>query len=146
MCTGRAKGGREIERGEFAKAIEENGARYKENKVLYRQRQEWNEHVFGTIKRKWGYYYTNLKGLEKVNGEFALIMTVYNIKRCFNILGIKDFIEKIKNWTPNYKGITLVHQLVNYFKRITAMIFFENIFVSQKMPSCNQSFLIFTFK
>jgi transposase len=146
LCTGRAKGGREIERGEFAKAIEENGARYKENKVLYRQRQEWNEHVFGTIKRKWGYYYTNLKGLEKVNGEFALIMTVYNIKRCFNILGIKDFIEKIKNWTPNYKGITLVYQLVNYFKRITSIKFFENIFCTQKMPPCNESFLIFTFK
>ena len=64
----------------------------------------------------------------------------------YTILGIKDFIEKIKNWTPNYKGISLVHQLVNYFKRMTSMIIFENIFPSQKMPSCNESFLIFTFK
>ena len=64
----------------------------------------------------------------------------------YTILGIKDFIEKIKNWTPNYKGISIVHQLVNYFKRMTSMIIFENIFPSQKMPSCNEPFLIFTFK
>jgi hypothetical protein len=43
--------------------------------------------------------------LEKVNGEFALIMTVYNLKRCINILGVEPLIEKIKNWVPNYKRI-----------------------------------------
>ncbi|MBK7389226.1 MAG: transposase [Bacteroidetes bacterium] len=44
-----------------------------------------NEHIFGTIKRKWGYYYTNLIGLEKVNGEWSFIMLNYNIKRVLNI-------------------------------------------------------------
>ncbi len=73
--------------------MEENAARYKANKELYRKRQEWNEHIFGTIKRKWGYSYTNLKGLKKVNGEFALIMTVYNLRRCLTILGTKDLID-----------------------------------------------------
>ena len=37
------------------------------------------EHIFGTIKRKWGYGFTDLRGLKKVNGEFALIMTVLNV-------------------------------------------------------------------
>jgi len=106
LCTGRAKGGREIERSEFAEAVEANNSRYKNNKDLYRKRQEWNEHIFGTIKRKWGYNHTNLIGLSKVNGEFALIMTVYNMKRCMNILGIEDLLKKIKKWVPNYKGIT----------------------------------------
>lgn len=105
LCTGREKGGREIDRSEYADAVEENRRRYQENMELYRKRQEINEHIFGTIKRKWGYNHTNLKGLEKVNGEFALIMTVYNIKRCINILGIEKLIERIKIWQPNYEGI-----------------------------------------
>lgn len=70
---------------------------------MYRKRQEINEHIFGTIKRKWGYYYTNLEGLEKVNGERSLIMFVYNIKRYFTILGLPDLIEKLKNWVSPYK-------------------------------------------
>ncbi|MFZ1514186.1 MAG: IS1182 family transposase [Saprospiraceae bacterium] len=103
LCTGRASGGREIERSEYAAAVEANNKRYTENATLYRKRQEINEHVFGTIKRKWGYYYTNLKGLKKVNGEHSLIMLVYNIKRCFNILGVPELIEKLKNWVSPYK-------------------------------------------
>jgi hypothetical protein len=105
LCTGRAKGGREIERSEFAEAVEANALRYKQNPDLYRKRQEWNEHIFGTIKRVWGYYYTNLKGLRKVNGEMALIMTVYNIKRVLNILTFDDLMEKLRTWKPNYKGL-----------------------------------------
>jgi transposase len=130
LCTARADGRREIERSEFAKAVEENEARYKANKDLYRQRQEWNEHIFGTIKRKWGYNYTNLKGLKKVNGEWALIMTVYNIRRCFTILGMKDLIEKMKNWTPNYKGMSFAHQLLNQFKLITHIFLSEQKLVA----------------
>lgn len=63
LCTARADGGREIERSEFADAVEANNKRYKEQAHLYRKRQEINEHIFGTIKRQWGYYYTNLRGL-----------------------------------------------------------------------------------
>ena len=102
LCTGRAKGGREIERSEFAEVVEANAKRYHANKALYRKRQEWNEHIFGTIKRQWGYYYTNLRGLEKVNGEHSLIMLVYNIKRSINLLGMPKILETIKNWTPKY--------------------------------------------
>lgn len=102
FCTGRKDGGREIERSEFAATTEANAKRYHNHSKLYRTRQEINEHIFGTIKRKWGYNHTNLKGLLKVNGEFALIMTVYNMKRCINILGINKFIEKVNQWQPNY--------------------------------------------
>jgi len=28
------------------------------------------------------------------------------MKRCMNILGMDDLIKKIKNWVPDYKGIT----------------------------------------
>ena len=49
------------------------------------------------------YNHTNLRGLEKVNGEMALIMTVYNMKRAINILGIEKILEKLKRWKPDYK-------------------------------------------
>ncbi len=107
LCTGRAKGGREIERSEYAEAVHDNNQRYKENQQLYRKRQEINEHIFGTIKRGWGYNHTNLRGLEKVNGEFALIMTVYNMKRSINILGMPEILEKLKKWTPDYKNVAI---------------------------------------
>ena len=107
LCTGKEKGGRELDRSQYADAVQENNQRYKENQQLYRKRQEINEHIFGTIKRKWGYYYTDLKGLEKVNGEHSLICLVYNIKRAINILGMPQILEKLKTWKPNYKGILL---------------------------------------
>lgn len=107
LCTGRAKGGREIERSEYAQAVAANAQRYKDNKDLYRKRQEINEHIFGTMKRKWGFSYTDLDGLEKVNGEHSLICLVYNIKRAINILGMPQILEQLKNWIPNYKAILL---------------------------------------
>jgi transposase len=126
LCTGRQKGGREIERSEFAEAVEQNKKRYIDNKALYRTRQEINEHIFGTIKRKWGYNYTNLKGLEKVNGEMALIMTIYNMKRTLNILGFDNLMEKLKKWVPIYpndknkskKGVKLIFFRLKNYSRI----------------------------
>ena len=106
LCTSRT-GGREIDRSQYADAVEENNKRYKENQQLYRKRQEINEHIFGTIKRQWGYNHTNLIGLEKVNGEHSLIMLVYNIKRTINILGVPDLIAKLKAWKSPYKKILL---------------------------------------
>ncbi|MBL0343356.1 MAG: transposase [Bacteroidetes bacterium] len=46
---------------------------------LYRTRLRNQRTYFGTIKRKWGYNYTNLIGRGKVNGEWSLIMLSYNI-------------------------------------------------------------------
>jgi hypothetical protein len=120
-CTGHAKGGREIERSEFAAVVEANNARYHSNKATYRKRQELNEHIFGTIKRVWGYYYTNLKGLEKVNGEWSLIMTVYNLKRTLNILDTDTIYEKLKNWQPDYQRATAAKFISMHFKPITRM-------------------------
>jgi transposase len=123
LCTGRAQGGREIERSQYAEAVEQNAQRYKTNPELYRTRQEINEHIFGTIKRTWGYYYTNLKGLEKVNGEYALIMTVYNMKRCITIFGMPELLKRIQHWTPDYKAIFLLCIKQHYFNAIWRFIF-----------------------
>ena len=122
LCTSRS-GGRELDRSEYADAVEENNQRYRENGQLYRRRQEINEHIFGTIKRQWGYNHTNLTGLEKVNGEHSLIMLVYNIKRAMNILGVADLIAKLRNWKSPYKRKVLFLIKTAYFKLKLALVF-----------------------
>lgn len=124
QCTSR-KGGREIDRSQYADAVEENHQRYKDNPQLYRKRQEINEHIFGTIKRKWGYNYTDLIGLEKVNGEHSLIMLVYNIKRSINILGVPDLIAKLKTWNSPYKRKGLFLLKTTCLKQFLALLNFQ---------------------
>ena len=121
LCTARPSG-REIDRSQYADAVEENNKRYQENPQLYRTRQEINEHIFGTIKRQWGYNHTNLTGLEKVNGEHSLIMLVYNIKRTINILGIPDLLAKLKNWKSPYKTKVLLYLKWTYLKLYSTSI------------------------
>ena len=132
LCTAKADGKREIERSEFAEVSEANTRRYKANGALYRKRQEINEHIFGTIKRKWGYNHTNLKGLEKVNGEMSLIMTVYNFKRVLNILKFDLFLEKLKNWKPDYDKIILAFCKNNLIGSTMALSFFQIEYSLQK--------------
>src|SRR6187402_756849 len=115
LCTSRVAG-REIDRSQYADAVEENNKRYQANAQLYRKRQEINEHIFGTIKRQWGYNHTNLTGLEKVNGEHSLIMLVYNIKRSINILGVPELIAKLQKWNSPYKGKILFLIKTSYLK------------------------------
>ena len=115
LCTSRVAG-REIDRSQYADAVEENNKRYQANAQLYRKRQEINEHIFGTIKRQWGYNHTNLTGLEKVNGEHSLIMLVYNIKRSINILGVPELIAKLQKWNSPYKRKVLFLIKTSYLK------------------------------
>ena len=124
LCTSR-KSGREIDRSQYATAVEENHQRYKANPQLYRKRQEINEHIFGTIKRKWGYNYTDLIGLEKVNGEHSLIMLVYNIKRSINILGVPDLIAKLKTWNSPYKRKGLFFSKTTYLELFLTVVNFQ---------------------
>ena len=130
LCTAKADGRRAIQRSEFADAVEANSKRYQENAALYRKRQEINEHIFGTIKRQWGFNHTNLRGLEKVNGEHSLIMLVYNIKRTMNILGVTDLIQRLKNWNSPYKRNDFV-----LFFRLCFKPKWQYIFIAQKLAA-----------
>ena len=94
LCT-KAKS-REIERSQYQDVVDENNKRVDENLPLYKERQQIIEHPFGTIKRNWGYTYTLLKGIKKVNGEMAIIFTVYNIRRAMSILGVRELISRLK--------------------------------------------------
>jgi hypothetical protein len=80
--------GRILERSEYATATEKNAQRVRKSPLIYAARQQIIEHVFGTIKRQWGYDHILLKGLRKNEGEFGLIYLVYNLRRIINILGV----------------------------------------------------------
>lgn len=129
LCTSR-KAGRDIDRSQYADAVEENNKRYHANPQLYRKRQEINEHIFGTIKRQWGYNHTNLTGLEKVNGEHSLIMLVYNIKRSINILGVPELIAKLKKWNSPFKAKVLFLLKTSYLKQNLEYYFYQTKFVA----------------
>lgn len=102
LCT---KGkSREIERSEYKDVVDENNKRVDENMALYKTRQQIIEHPFGTIKRSWGYTYTLLKGIEKVNGEMAIIFTMYNIRRAMSIIGVKELIGRLKEAKESKKA------------------------------------------
>jgi transposase len=95
---------RVIERSEYQDVIDENNRRVDENKDLYKKRQQMIEHPFGTIKRSWGYTYTLVKSLKKVNGEMAIIFTMYNLRRAMSIFGLKGLIERLKQWKAGQKA------------------------------------------
>lgn len=62
---------------------------FRPNREKMAQRMCLSEHPFGTIKRAMGSSYFLLKGMKKVEGEFALFCLGYNIERAKNLLGFK---------------------------------------------------------
>ncbi|HYP42876.1 MAG TPA: IS1182 family transposase [Candidatus Nitrosocosmicus sp.] len=89
---------RKIDRSEYQDIIDENNKRVDENPALYKRRALISEHVFGTFKRGWGYTYTLVKGLEKVDGEMAIIFTMYNLRRAMSILGVDELKRRLAQW------------------------------------------------
>lgn len=93
----RIRHGRHIERSLDEAATEANRLRALNNRNKYKRRQAIVEHPNGTIKRSWGFYYTLLKGKEKVNGEYSLVFLAYNMRRAITILGVSGLIERVKH-------------------------------------------------
>jgi transposase len=104
QCTKLPK--RIIQRSEYQDAVDINDNNIKLNPQYYKRRQAICEHPFGTIKRQWGYTYTLLKGLQKVNGEMNLIMFCYNFMRTKNIMGFEKMHQAIQNWIPDYRKVS----------------------------------------
>jgi transposase len=110
---------RKIDRSEYQDIIDENNKRVDENKDLYKRRPEISEHVFGTIKRGLGYTYTLLKGLQKVNGEMAIIFTMYNLRRAMSILGVEELKNRLAKWNNANKGQKASGLISFYSYRLT---------------------------
>jgi len=58
----------------------------KKGKTIYKKRKETVEPVFGIIKSVMGFRQFMLRGLCKVNTEWALVRAAYNFKRLHNLL------------------------------------------------------------
>ena len=110
-----ASRGRMLNRNIYEDHMDQNDVQVSARKNEYRRRQAIVEHPFGTIKRQWGYNHTLLKGLEKVNGEFAIILLCYNIKRVLSILGINGIKLALKSQIKFY---LLTTTLTQHFMRI----------------------------
>jgi transposase len=102
-CTKLPK--RIIHRSEYQDAVERNNENIRQNPDYYKLRQSICEHPFGTIKRAWGYTFTLLKGLQKVNGEMNLIMLCYNIKRTISLIGFTKMLQALQSWKPDYERL-----------------------------------------
>ena len=56
-----------------------------EERVRYHLRRQTVEPVFGIVKQEMGFRQFLLRGLDKVEGEWALVMLAYNCKRLHNL-------------------------------------------------------------
>jgi hypothetical protein len=59
----------------------------KKGKSIYKKRKETVEPVFGIIKSVMGFRQFMLRGIEKVNTEWALVRMAYNLKRLHSLVG-----------------------------------------------------------
>jgi len=115
---------RTIERMEFDDYVDANNERIKNNKSYYRKRAKIVEHPFGTIKRNWGYTYSRLRGLEKIEGEFSLIFLCYNIRRSVSILGVQDLIKALKAFKTSFLSffklfLAIMSHQIRFNKKLT---------------------------
>jgi transposase len=97
-CTKGKANGRNIDRSEFAKVIEQNNQRVIENPDYYRQRQQLAEHPWGTLKRQRGFDHVLMKGKANVLGEVSLVFIGYNLCRCTRILKSHDAFKALLDW------------------------------------------------
>lgn len=95
LCTS-AKGGRSIIRFKDEDIIDRVAENTKRKDTIYKKRGSIIEHLFGTIKRHFGYTYLLTRGLESVNTEVSLICLAYNFKRTIKIVGVKELIRKFR--------------------------------------------------
>lgn len=85
-CTQDRKG-RAIHRMIYEEAIDALRERMQRAPEMMAKRKALIEHPFGTLKRNWGYDHFLVKGEEQVNGETALMLMAYNLKRLSTIFG-----------------------------------------------------------
>lgn len=84
--------GRYINRWEHEAVVGRLKERLNRQPEIIVKRKEIIEHIFGTIKRVWGYGALLLRRMKNVASEVALMTLTYNIRRVLNIMSTKDLI------------------------------------------------------
>ncbi len=94
-CTTSPRG-RYIYRWEHEAILDRLKQRLASEPDIIKRRKAIIEHVFGTIKKIWGYGALLLRRLKNIPSEVALINLTYNIKRVLNILGTQKLISHLQ--------------------------------------------------
>lgn len=113
----KASRGRMLNRTIYEDHIDINDQQVDARKNEYKRRQAIVEHPFGTIKRQWGYDHTLMKSIQKVKGEFSIIMLCYNFKRVLSILGVEGMKKTLYMLFITFTNFTTT------MKRLTRMFF-----------------------
>lgn len=136
QCS-KASRGKGIHRSEFHEYIEHNKEWVELNKELYKRRQAIVEHPYGTIKRQWGFSFIMTKrSMKRASADVGLMMTVYNLRRIINILGI----ERLKGILE--KGKALFFSKIAYLGVILALM----PVLLRKTQCWNLSFMLPTYR
>jgi len=96
QCTTSPRG-RHIYRWEYESVLNRLRQRLTDKPEIIKQRKAIIEHIFGTIKKIWGYSALLLRRFTNVACEVALMNLTYNIRRVLNIVGTKNFILHLQN-------------------------------------------------
>ena len=92
-CLGKQSKTRILYRWEHEEVLDRNQQRLKDTPEAMKNRASMVEHPFGTIKCRAGMHHFLMRGLEKCQGEFSLMVMSYNFTRVLNIIGITVFIK-----------------------------------------------------
>ena len=93
-CT-RNKASRTITREDHEALMEAMAERMQAQPEKFALRKQLAEHLFGTIKRWFGYTHFLLKGLEKVRCDWSLITLAYNLKRVLNLVNFATLMAAV---------------------------------------------------
>lgn len=120
LCT-KAKNGKILQRSEFHTYVEQNAKRVANNKETYKKRQAIVEHPFGTIKRQWGFdHVMTKKTKQRASADIGFIFIAYNLKRIWNIVGIKAFKNSL------YQLLESILRSKKRFQSIFEQVFLRN--------------------
>ena len=86
---------RVIERRTNEAFVEQANTRAKAVPETRRLRSALVERIFGTL-RTWEFDKFILRGMTKVKAEFSLFALSYNLRRCFNLVPVKDMIKALQ--------------------------------------------------
>ena len=95
QCTTSPRG-RYIYRWEHEAVLDRLKQRLATNPEIIKQRKAIIEHVFGTIKKIWGYGALLLRRLKNIASEVALMNLTYNMKRALSIVGAPRLIAQLQ--------------------------------------------------
>jgi transposase len=94
---------------EYYQTVKEHAAMMQTThaKNVIKKRSAICEHPFGTTKQTLGWSHFLVRGIEKVSGENALIMFIYNFRRILNLIGPNLF-RKLMRALKNNENIDAI--------------------------------------